>query len=355
MNKLMTLSFMTILIGVFLLGFILPDESISFSERRPLVDKPEFNGDNILSGEYFEDLEKYFLDHMPLRERFKSIKANLELHVFKKSDINDMYVYEDHLIKIEYPYNPVMGQRFVDYVETIKDMYLKENKVYLSIIPDKNYFGPDHALKLDYDQMIEDIKAGEYTYLDLFSVLELEDYYLTDPHWKQENLDKVVDLLSKKMNFEMSTLDYEIQSFDRFFGAYAGQSSISSNSESLKYLYHESMKDIEVFNYELNDYINLYNQDALEGIDPYDIFVGGASPLIEIINEDASSDKELIIFRDSFSSALAPLLTQSYSKITLVDTRYINHDYLDNFIEFNDQDVLFLYSTLVVNNSVMLK
>lgn len=355
MNKLMTLSFMTILIMVFLFTFILPDESISFSERRPLKEKPEMTLENIMSGEYFEDLEKYFLDHIPLRDTFKAVKANFELHVLKKSDINDMYNYDDHLIKIEYPYNPVMSQRFVDYVETIKDMYLKDNKVYLSIIPDKNFFGPNHALKLDYDQMIEDIKKGDYTYLDLFNLLELGDYYLADPHWKQENLDKVVDLLSKEMNFDKSPIEYDINTFDRFFGAYASQTSINKDPETLKYLYHEYMKDIKVFDYELNEYIDLYDQEAIKGIDPYDIFVGGASPLIEITNSNPTSDRELIIFRDSFSSALAPLLSNAYRKITLVDTRYINHDFLDNFIEFDDQDVLFLYSTLVVNNSVMLK
>ena len=39
------------------------------------------------------------------------------------------------------------------------------------------------------------------------------------------------------------------------------------------------------------------------------------------------------------------------SKITLVDIRYISPAYLGRFIEFDGQDVLFLYSTLVLNNS----
>ena len=37
--------------------------------------------------------------------------------------------------------------------------------------------------------------------------------------------------------------------------------------------------------------------------------------------------------------------------MTLVDVRYIPSAMLDRFIDFHGQDVLFLYSTLVLNNS----
>ena len=50
-----------------------------------------------------------------------------------------------------------------------------------------------------------------------------------------------------------------------------------------------------------------------------------------------------------------PLLVEDYAKITLVDIRYIYSGVLGNYIEFEDQDVLFLYSTLVLNNSETLK
>ena len=61
-----------------------------------------------------------------------------------------------------------------------------------------------------------------------------------------------------------------------------------------------------------------------------------------------------MIFRDSFGSSLAPLLIEGYEKITLVDIRYMHSNLLPNYIEFTDQDVLFLYSTMVLNSSSML-
>ena len=67
------------------------------------------------------------------------------------------------------------------------------------------------------------------------------------------------------------------------------------------------------------------------------------------------NDKELIIFRDSFGSSIAPLLIDGYSKITLVDIRYLHPNILESYIEFDSQDVLFLYSTSVLNNSETIK
>lgn len=63
--------------------------------------------------------------------------------------------------------------------------------------------------------------------------------------------------------------------------------------------------------------------------------------------------KELLLFRDSFGSSIAPLLLENYSKITLIDLRYISQEVLENYIEFNEQDVLFLYSTLVLNQNIL--
>ena len=37
--------------------------------------------------------------------------------------------------------------------------------------------------------------------------------------------------------------------------------------------------------------------------------------------------------------------------MTLVDIRYLNLNVLDRYLEFKGQDVLFLYSSLVLNNS----
>ena len=90
-------------------------------------------------------------------------------------------------------------------------------------------------------------------------------------------------------------------------------------------------------------------------MDSYDVYLDGASSFIEITNNNSINDKELVIFRDSFGSSLSPLLVKYYKKITLIDNRYISRDNYKDLIEFNDQDILFMYSTLFINDSSSLK
>ena len=76
---------------------------------------------------------------------------------------------------------------------------------------------------------------------------------------------------------------------------------------------------------------------------------------MKITNPNSNTDKELILFRDSFGSSIAPLLVENYKSITLVDMRYMNMNLLKEKVEFKNKDILILYSTLIINDSSTLK
>ena len=63
----------------------------------------------------------------------------------------------------------------------------------------------------------------------------------------------------------------------------------------------------------------------------------------------SSADK----YRDSFGSSIAPLLIENYRKITLIDFRYINEKLIEQYIKFENQDILFLYSVPVLNSGIL--
>ena len=86
------------------------------------------------------------------------------------------------------------------------------------------------------------------------------------------------------------------------------------------------------------------------------MFLSGSLAVITIENPNATSDKELVMFRDSFGSSIMPLLAESYAKITLCDIRYIAPADLANYVDFeNCDDMLFLYSTLIVDAATALR
>ena len=63
----------------------------------------------------------------------------------------------------------------------------------------------------------------------------------------------------------------------------------------------------------------------------------------------------MIIFRDSYGSSLIPLFINGYKKITVVDTRYISPKILNNYIDFKNKDVLFIYGVILLNDSISMK
>jgi len=103
----------------------------------------------------------------------------------------------------------------------------------------------------------------------------------------------------------------------------------------------------------------VYDLSRIGGVDPYDVFLRGPQPLI-IIDNDAAPARELYLFRDSFCSSLAPLLAGAYSRITVIDLRYINLQllYMPEIVGFEitpGSDVLFIFSSQIFNNPSVLQ
>ena len=99
----------------------------------------------------------------------------------------------------------------------------------------------------------------------------------------------------------------------------------------------------------------VYDMEKAQSENPYDMFLGGAVPVITITNPKVDNGRNLILFRDSFGSSIAPLFAAGYEKVTLVDIRYIQSGMIGDYVDFTDTDVLFLYSTLLLNNSSGMK
>ena len=110
-----------------------------------------------------------------------------------------------------------------------------------------------------------------------------------------------------------------------------------------------------MYNYETKKHTKIYDYDKLKLLDKYDKYLSGASSIIDIVNPTSNSNKELIVFRDSYGSSLIPLLIEGYKKITVIDIRYVSSKILSNYIKFNNQDVLFMYSILTINNSFFMR
>lgn len=355
-NIIVSILFSCILIVVLLVNIFSKDKDISVSERRRLATFPEFSVSNLFNGTFFSNFDKYAVDQFMMRDTIRENKVKLDLAI--KNNYHDVYVYNDYLIKQEYPLNESSLKNLTNRINTISNKYLKDSKVYYSVVPDKNYFVNNGNLRMDYDLLISKMNTelSSFNYIDIMNSLSLEDYYYSDSHFKQENIVKVANVILDKMgNNYYKDINYNMQNVGVFKGVYSYQVPVKIKEDYINILTNEYIDNAIVYDNLNKIDINVYDKSKINSWDLYDIYLGGAKGLLTIYNNLASNEDELIVFRDSYGSSLVPLLISSYKKITVIDTRYISSNILSDYVEFKGQDVLFLYSVSTINNSFTVK
>ena len=351
-NIVLSIIFITFLFTFMIVNIVKKDDDISYSERRKLQKMPKITYDSVINGTYLNTLDKYTTDQFILRDNFRKIKIDIDL--LTKNNYNKLYLYKDYIIEETYPLNKESVINVTNKINNIKRTYLNEiNNIYYSIVPDKNYFVNDDNLKIDYDELKNIMNSNlDIKYIDIFNELSLEDYYKTDTHWREERLFKVVNKLSKEMNFNIDN-NYSFKRISDFNGTYSSRIVKEDIKDEIYIL--DNVNDMNVYNYETNGYEKVYDLTKLNSFDKYNVYLNGSVSLLKIESVNTSSNKELIVFRDSYGSSLIPLMMNGYKSITVVDTRYISPSILSNYIDFNNKDILFLYSTLLINDSFTLK
>lgn len=366
MNKNIKNKITVFLFGFFILAFLLgavfmKKEKYTESERRALAEFPKVSKETILSGEFSSEFETYATDNFPLRDVFRGIKNASELYLFGKEDTNGLYLKDGHISKTEYPESEKMVNNTVKKITDIYETYLKDKaeNIYVSVIPDKGKFLSEGKLSLDYEGFEKRFtkKVSFAAPIKISDLLSADSYYKTDSHWRQEKIIPIAERLLSGMGKSLSESFKEKTVREDFYGVYAGQSAFYGIKDEIVILESESIENAIVTSFDTGKAVEtaVYTMEELESADPYEVYLSGADALLVIENPAAKGKGHLIIFRDSFGSSIAPLLISEYEKITLADTRYILPSAISSYVDFDGADVLFLYSTSIINNSSMLK
>jgi len=352
--KLTAAVFILVFGGIFLLTLIMTPPEILQSERRIPTKFPPLSFETVASAEFMEKFDNYAADSFPCRDSFRTLSSILAFRVFRQTDKSGLYL-DSNGAGMFKPIEAESVEQLLKKIRTIAGN-LNGISVYYSFIPDKSVYSdkkpPGFDTALLRQILTESPGMEEYTFIDITDELGAGSYYRTDLHWKQTKLAGVLDVLGASMGFDADLSLYSEGYAGELEGVYAGQIALPIGTDSVYYLYNPYLSAT---------YLNektmapepgpVYNWEKLTGLDAYDFFLSGAQPLVILENDSAASDRELYLFRDSFSSSLAPLLASFYSRIVLIDLRYIDIRTVNRFIEFKPgSDALFLYSTLVINN-----
>ena len=326
--------FITALFCLFMFGFgaahlILPDREKSEQENRYLAQFSPPTLDTLVSGEFMEDFEKYVVDQFPLRDEWVQLKAESE-KLLGKQENNEVYFGTDGQTLFAFYHKPGDLENRVGYVNQLGEK--ADVPVYFALIPDKSDVWADrlpaNAPYVDDGSTLAETGAlcGEgVTWIDLSASLDGEDaFYRTDHHWTTFGAYQGYLALMSAMTGTVTILDYEPTLVsDSFYGTTWSSAGAGWVKPDAIYTWVDE-QGIDVTRYPEGTPVagELYDESFLEQKDKYSMFLGGNQPLCILRNENAATDRKLLVVRDSYADSLAPFLAQDYAEVHLVDLRY---------------------------------
>ena len=360
--------FIIVLFLVLIVNVIVPDKEKSELENRALESRPRFNLTTVLSGDFMEQWEKYLSDQFAGRNTWRRVKVGLDRLGGAKME-NNIYIGKGGQLmeNIEVPdedqldANMTAIQNFAQTYEGIP--------VTMMLVPDAACILTDRlpafAEVEDQRQMFSmaERKLGDsVNWIDTVSILNKHKseklYYKTDHHWTTQGAFYVFQDAAQTFGIEGDVSDdfvsYTVT--DSFNGVLAASSGVGLDERELIDIYVPTEGDDDV----IVDYVDegrkttsLYDSSKLDTRDKYGVFLGGNTSVIDI-KTVSTSQKRLLIVKDSFADCFIPFLAPYYREIVVVDPRYYSGTMDEIMDTYRITDALILYSgnTFFTDNNI---
>ena len=382
-QKLMIALFSIVLLAVPIVTLALPKQERSENENLTLKDLPTLVDSNKLNKaenladviksvkwsyiterknpSYMDDIETYLSDHLAGRELWVVASNKME-RLAGKQEINEVFTSDDRMIQVFKEYNEETVSASLEAIDIFAAKF-PDVPMYFMLAPTSqeiySSLMPSYGGYLSEKAFIEGCygKTENLTPIDCLSFLSGHRdeyiYYRTDHHWTSLGAYYAYAAAARQLGYNAYGLNaFNIETASSSFRGTLFSKTLDSTvtPDSIDY-YHlasnEPTVKMTVFDgREQTEYDSLYVRDYLAVKDKYSSFTGSNSPLITI-ETDVDNGKSLLLIKDSYAHSLVPFLSKHYSKITMVDMRYINVG-LDYFsINVND------YSQVLISYNVI--
>lgn len=350
---------------LFIFGFAIwfwasPKLDYSSAEKRYLQKFPTVSADNVLSGKFGTDFEKYYADHFPLRTEWVGANAYINLAVGNNGADGVYNCKNGYLIN-----KPIVDDStLINNAHTIADFAKSVDvPVTAAIVPSTGYVANDvlPAVHNRYndDEYLSEVQSiiseGGADFVDLRSVFKSEYangtqlYYKTDHHWTTAGAYAGYGEICRSLGITpVDKSTFALEKYEDFYGTtYSTSGFWLTEPDSIEVWNNKknTEKNISVEiveGDEKQDYHSMYFYNHLQEDDKYPVFIDGNHALTRIRNSSADGGKILLV-KDSFSHCLAPFLAENYSEVILVDMRYYKNSVSELVAEEKPDNILVLY------------
>lgn len=344
------------------LFFVLPKKDYSSSEKRFLAESPEVSLENFFSGKLTTALEGgenggYIPDHFPMRDLF--VGVNSYWNLLTGITASGGYYFCDDGYIITKPADTNRADRNLQLINLFAASF---DEVSLMVVPSagellSHKLPAVHSEYPDtevYNYIITN-KAENIKFFDLResmgnAVVNGEQiFYRTDHHWTSLGAYIAYGYYCDEKGLDYTSADaFAVTRHSDFYGTtYSSSGYFLTEPDTLEIWKNEDFSDsIKVTITEganVQEYSSMYFASHLEEDDMYPVFLDGNHALVTIENSKATSDKTLLIVKDSFAHCAAPFFAENYSKVIMVDLRYYKESVTALAQTQGSDDILFLY------------
>ncbi len=265
-------------------------------ENRQSAGLPDLTFDSYRSGRFFTALSRFAADGVPCRDGFVSLAALSDLALGKGEHGGVLYRGGGRLI----PRPKGTGE------------FTESNARAIARLS---------ALSVPFYRFTVPTPYEVYTKGD--ASFSLSDYYLTDHHLNERGARRLAEQIAGRLSLTLPSVEHI-----RFGGDFYGTSASALGVDLLPdavYLPRYA-GDSELTASAEGKAVPVYDTAAAERRDLYTVFFEGNHPLLEVTKKAAEKRPRLLVLKDSYMNAAAPLLADS-ADLLLCDPRYFGGDF----------------------------
>ena len=370
--------------GLLLIGGVISlamkKEKVSDMENRTLASFPVYSDSALWSGKYFRQIEEYYADNFPFRNKWINISGKFKNSLgFRSSEIkmydglnnaeanegNDttkgasisdgplpddgavgekkkgVFVFKNRAFEM-FGGGPAMGKSYADVINSYNQLLSPGIQVYNLLIPVALEFEltekyakmqkPNRpAMEFIYNS--EDANIKKVWAIDSLRLHRSEYiYFNTDHHWTSLGAYYAYKAFCIQAGLKPVNIDTVAS---RVKPAFLGSlyrltrdEGLKNNPDSVRYYLFRDSVNFYIGGNTLGNWnkSKMYSEGA-SGTSSYLVFLQGDLPLVKMETLHKNG-RRIAIVKESYGNAFAPFLINNYEKVVVVDQRYYTGDFI---------------------------
>ena len=342
-------------------------------ENRALAVFPEYNKEKLLSGEYFSEWENYVSDHIIGRDKMIKSYTLLNMRLLGKRKINNIvrgkedtllpYYTKELSQNLEDNFNnlPIMVANIKDLDNSIKSY--GGQFIFVGLPGQSSFFKSRYQdyfeNKEEYfieneTEMFQALENNNINYINMNKIFTVEpnyEYYLkTDHHFSfngsyrtyVEIIKKLKNALNLNIREPLKIKELDIITLENpILGSRNRQIYfLQPTDEKISIAYPKDTIEYEKHTDGISDSTLYYINDE-KARPTYGVYMGGDHGEI-IIDTKREELPNLLIFGDSFTNALEPLLYYHFNQTRILDLRHYKELNLFEYVNLHKPDIVIM-------------